>query len=208
MESVEHRRLMAATVASWSDDSVSSIYGGYFGCVEVGDNGSTYGYPTTMAGTGGDITGWDYSTWDADISDGLDSGYVDFQMSVNADGQGAGTIQVGDDSDATTFASGSSGSIGQVTIQAAVGGQSMMMAWQNVKVYFYKGGQLVETVEVGGLSADTLNATGYGGAESIASISTNASDYDGVRIEGQVRLVAAQGIYPSMRDIFGQVAIS
>jgi hypothetical protein len=208
MEPVEQRRLMTATVTSSTESTISDLSGAaYFGAVAFGCDGAVYGPATVGAGTGGETSAEAYTTWDSNLDDGLDSGYVPFLLKVNVGGDGVSTMEASD-SGVMTFATGATAGVHQVEIQAAVAGPSMQMDWRDVTVNFYRGGQLVESVNVGGLSADTMDSGSYDPAESIAKVTTDASDYDGVSVVGEVRMVAAQGVYPNPTDIFGQVAIS
>lgn len=208
VEAIEQRRLMSATtVTAWSDSTVSDLSGSCFGCIAFGDNGNADGIPTSAAGNGGDAQVWAYTGWDENLNDGLDSGLVAFKMGMNVAGDGSATLDVGG-SGSETFGVGTSQSIHQVTIQAAVSGTQMQMIWGDLKVQFYSHGQLVDEVAVAGPTADTMSGTSGSAAESVVTVSTSASNYDGVCITGTVRLVAAQGTYPNPTDIFGQVVVS
>lgn len=196
--------MMTASVLSSTSDSFSYFPGTYFGTVMYGENGYVDGPATVQAGTGDMPNSGAYLTWDDNPDDGIDSGAVGVSLRLNTSG---GAFEVANSGD-LAFSSGSSGSIHQVTIQADVAGPYMQMSWQKVQVSFYRGGQLVETVDVGDVTAGTLDGTTYGASESIVTVNTNASDYDGVFITGEASLSAAAGVYPDVTDIFGKITIS
>lgn len=207
MESIESRMMRAATIDSSVGDSLSEISGTYYGAVLFGDNGYAYGTPTACAGTSSNAPAYTYTAWDNNLDDGVDSGLVEFGLAINVDGAGAGYFVVRNTAP-ISFSTGTGGSIEQVTVQADVANSYMEMQWQDVTVSFYSGGQLMETVSLGGLSAGALDGSTSGPAESVVTISTNTSNYDGVYVTGHVRLMAAEGMYPNPTDIFGQVTIS
>jgi hypothetical protein len=201
METFEARRLMSTT--AWTAETISEISGDYFGEVLVGDNGNVSGIPTVTAGSGGEADSWTFNTWDSNVDDGFDSEWVGVQFSIGA-GQGAWEVS---NSGAATFSTGTSPSIGSVTIQAAVMSAYMKMSWQDVTVNFYSGGQLMESVSVADFAADTTDGAGWT-EESGVIVAASGSNYDGVVITAQVRLEALEGMYPGPSDIFGQVVIN
>ncbi|HZZ41611.1 MAG TPA: hypothetical protein VFE58_01615 [Tepidisphaeraceae bacterium] len=209
MELMESRRLATATVSSWSSTSLSDATSGatYFAGVAVGDNGYPNGLPTAVAGAGGQQTLGLSTAWDGDEDDGFDSTLVGMQFSVNTSGTGGSSFEVADSGSSSLAFGGSA--IHQVTIQADVAGSDMEMSFEDITVSFYRGGTLIETVSAGNLDANTMGATSWNPAESGLTVTAGAdSSYDGVEISAQVRLQAAQGMYPGPSDIFGQIAIT
>ena len=197
-----------ATVSAWEADSLSDVTGGavYFATLAVGDNGYPDGVPTASVGADGEATAWLAAPWDSNLDDGFDSGWVDVRFSVNV-GQG-GSLDASH-AGSLAFDTVAPSTIGSVTIQAAVAGAGMQMCWSNVAIEFYSGGTLVETVAVGGVVADTMDQAHWAPEESVVTVATNApSGYDGIVVTAKVRLMTAEGIYPSAADVFGQIAIS
>jgi hypothetical protein len=202
MEHVEGRRLMSVT--TWTSSSISEPSGAYFGQVLMGDNGNVYGTPTVVVGAGGEALASTYLTWDSNLDDGMDSGWVNAWF-VDAAGQvDMGSGNVGE----ASFQPSSELSIHQVVIRSVVESTYMSMSWRDLTVNFFIGGEVVETVTVGDLTADTLAGNSNDPQEAIALVTGSAAGYDGVTVTGQVRLTVVEGTYAGPGDIFGQVLIS
>src|SRR4051794_38242851 len=76
------------SVTSWTSDLISNLSGTSFGDVQMGDNGSYWGCPTIVAGQDDIALIWSTHQWDANLDDGLDSGWCAFEMSANANNRG------------------------------------------------------------------------------------------------------------------------
>jgi hypothetical protein len=202
MEEIEGRRMMS--VSFYQATSLSDLSGNYFGQVLVGDNGNACGMPTVVVGQGDEQLAWCYPAWDSNLDDGLDSGWVatSFQL-----GSGGISMDVAKDGSAS-YASGSPVSVSQVTLRTAVTSAGMEMSWRDLVVNFYKGGQIVESITVDELTANTMNSASSDAQESVAVVTGNSTDYDAVTVTGQARLMTAEGTYASPGDIFGQVLVS
>ncbi len=205
IESFEPRLFMSVT--SWTSNQISDLSDSYFGEVLFGDNGSTWGYPTTEAGSTDTADTWTFTQWDPNPDDGIESESHEVALSINADGAGSGSWKVDSDSPAS-FSVASSGTIHQVAIRAAVMGSQMEMDWADVEVDFYQHGKLVETVVPAAPTVSTMDSTNNDPAESVVMVTPTNGNDDGVVVTGSVRLKAAQGTYPGPSDIFGQVLVS
>lgn len=205
MEAVENRLL--ASTSTWSSSSISDIFGYVNGVVLFGDNGDEWGYATGSAGIGINADVVQFNVWDVDPSDGIDSNSRNFSFCVNSSNNGQATLTC-DGAQSGSFSVGSAGSFSSVTIRAAVTGAYMRMAWTNVSVTFFNNGQAAETFSSYDVIADRLNSSNNSPLESGLTINANGSGYNGVQITAQVRIQAAQGVYPGSNDIFGDIAIS
>jgi hypothetical protein len=206
MEPVEPRCFMSVT--TWSDNSISDLSGAtYFGEVLLGDDGDPWGIATGTAGQYDEQETWSFAQWDSNLDDGLDSDWRSVSLSINSSGTGGATFQVATE-EPGTFSAPSSGTIHQVTIRAAVTGAQMEMDWKNLRIEFYRQGQLMEAVQPDGLSADTMTEGSSDPAESVAVVTTTAPNCDGVVVVGQARLRTAAGTYAGPSDIFGQILVS
>jgi hypothetical protein len=206
MEAVEPRCFKS--VSAWSDPSVTTFNGDYFGEVLFGDNGNPWGVPTGVTGQGDEWNDWSFTNWDTNLDDGLDSDWRDVSLSINASGNGESSWEDGDE-DPETFSAGTSSTIQSVTIQAAVAGNGLEMDWAGLTIRFYHNGALVETVNpTDGVSANTMNSSNGSPAESIMVVNPTATNANGVFISGMVRLKAGAGTYPGQTDIFGSITIN
>jgi hypothetical protein len=196
------------SVSSWSDSNIAGFSGDYFATALYGDNGDMWGVPTGAAGQGDDWDAWSYMQWDSNTSDGIDSGWHDVQLSINADGAGTGTWAENDETP-QTFSVGTSTTIQSVIVQAAVASSGMEMDWSNLTIKFYNNGNLVETVSPANApNASTMTANNGNPAESVMVVTPSATNDNGVAISGAVRLKATAGNYPMETDIFGQITIN
>src|SRR5581483_1585049 len=202
VESVEPRTFMS--VSTWSSSTVSSLSGNYFGDVLVGDNGDPWGVAAGIAGQGSTKETWNYTEWDSDLDDGMDSDWRTFGVSINTANNGEVDFQVG--SGTSSYTTSPSGVIHSVKIAADVSGSGLSMDWQDLTVSFYRDGRMIESDSLADFGVSTMNG-GYQQEKGVV-LTPTATNCNGVSIVGSVRLQAAAGTWPGGTDIMGQVAIT
>src|SRR4051794_26671102 len=142
LEPIESRRHL--TVLSWTNDFLSDDTGAYFGQVQFGSDGDPNGYATGISGVGETQETWSFTTWDANLQDGLDSTWRPVTFALNNKTNGDMSFKVGLGS-TLTFNVGSSVVVNSVTFCAAVQGAFMEMDWRSISVKFYSGSAIVES---------------------------------------------------------------
>src|SRR4051794_27897442 len=142
LEAVEPRRHFS--VVTWVSDVLSDLSDVYFADVQMGSDGNPTGYATGIAGVGDTQRIWSYTTWDPNLSDGLDSGWRLITFALNNKSNGSLTFKVGTGS-LQTFNAGSSITVNSLTMRAAVQGANMELDWRSISVNFYAGTSIVET---------------------------------------------------------------
>lgn len=208
LESLEGRRLLSVTTTSGSAISDMGDY-----CVKTearfGDNGWVGG-GNTIDGVAISDGVNDLSTtaveWDGDLLDGLDSGTSDVLFGASTDGTDLAQWRVGEYDRISSYADLCQG-ISSIAIRAAVARGGMAFLWSDLVVSFKRDGELMQTVNVGDVSADTCAAINDDPAETIAVVTPSASDYDEVIVTGSIRMLGNVGITPDPYDIFGQVLV-
>jgi hypothetical protein len=205
METVEPRVL--AAVSQWLSSTINEVTG-YSMMAEIlfGDNGNPYGVEGMTMSNATEYQG-SVVTWDSDLSDGLDSGWIGVELIAAAGASGAqwnvdgiGSLQTGD---------GGFAEIGKVTVRAVVTRGGLAMCWRDLRVQFYSGGQLVESMNLGDTPcADTLGVPNSGPLEAGREITPSGADGDPVGVMGMIRLRAVAGNYPGVTDIFSQILIT
>ena len=157
-----------------------------------------------MAGAGDTISG--QKTWDPDLSDGFDSGWVDVQLVAGVqDDSSPVTWKVTGGSGQLSYEEARFNYISQITISAAVGGQNCRMSWRSVSVEFYRHGVLAQTVTPDGPVADTISSSVNNAS---ISVLPEASDNDKVIVLAQVRLESTSQVLPSPGGISGVLSVS
>lgn len=205
-QSLEARRF--ASVSLWSGTSfMNASTDQFFGQVEIGDNGWAAGTETGYTGTYGTSQDRNYTQWDSDLSDGLDSGWRPLALSVNVQSSGNAYFVAGSAS-AMTFSAGTGLSFHQVRIAAEVDGSGYEVDLRSIVVGFYHDGSLVQQYSLDDFSANTMDASNEDPLSTGATVTTTASNINGVYVSGQVRLQAAQGYYPANDDLKAVVAVS
>lgn len=207
VESLEPRRMQSTTLSTWNASVISDPQGwDVFAEVRFGDNGSFWGVGEAATGTveGEDDAG--IVAWDSNLSDGLDSGWVQVELTVTTGADGTVAWNVGHAS-ASDSTPSSLDVIKKVTIRADVEASGMAMSWGTVDVKFFQNGNLVDEASANP-SANTIGSSSGNSAESGAAITTSYSNCDQVVISGSVRLQAVQGVHVDETAIFGQILIS
>lgn len=203
LEPIEPRRHLSLT--SWVSDTLSILTDAYFGEVRFGNDGDPLGYATGMSGVGEIPVTWSYTTWDTNLTDGLDSGWKTVTFALNNKNNGDMSFKVGL-SNILTLNVGPSVAVNSVTLRAAVQGASMEMDWHNITVKFYSGTSMVESDPIPDFAASTM--TSGTTQESVTVLTPTAQNCTGVTVAAQVRLQAAQGTTVGPNDIFGQILIN
>lgn len=206
IQTLEARRFASSSVSTWAGflDASSDQF---FGQVEIGDNGRAGATDTGYTGTYGTSQDENAVVWDTDLSDGLDSDWRPLALDVNVQSSG-GVLFVGGDASALTFSAGSGLSLHQVRIAAAVEGSGYEVDLQSLVVGFYHNGTLVEQTSLGNISANSMNATTEDSVGAGATVTTSATNINGVSISGEVRFQGVQGNYPSEGNLQALVAVS
>jgi hypothetical protein len=146
-----------------------------------------------------------YTTWDTNLTDGLDSGWKNVTFALNNKNNGDMSVKVGL-SNVLTINVGSSVVVNSVTVRAAVQGSFMEMDWRSISVKFYSGTSIVETDPLSDFGASTMTSDTT--QEAVTVLTPNVSNCTGVTVTGQARLQAAQGTTVGPNDIFGQILIN
>ena len=203
LEPIESRRHLSVT--SWVGDSLSLLADAYFGQVQFGSDGDPIGYATGISGVGDIQESFSYTTWDTNLTDGLDSGWKSVSFALNNKNNGDMSFKVGL-SNVLTVNVGSGVVVNSVTLRAAVQGASMEMDWRSINVKFYSGSSMVESDTVSEFGASTM--TSGTTREAVTVLTPTAQNCTGVTVAAQVRLQAAQGTSVGPNDIFGQILIN
>jgi hypothetical protein len=207
-ETLEARRL-CSTTTNWSGTTISDLPAvPYAVQVQIGDDGYPGGVPGVISLVSGTQTAWNPVAWDADLSDGFDSDWVGVNVDLKAAGPSAAfDVDLGEAAAETSAATSSAAAISRVTLRAAVTGPEMSFAWDSVEVSFYRAGQLVDRVQLGSVTANTVGEASDYAAEAGVTVTTNVTGCDEVVVSGAVRMTASAGTYPGPYDMFGDVRI-
>lgn len=178
-----------------------------YAAARYGTNGDFY--PAPEMGCGGPGQEDEASmrrTWDPDLSDGFDSGYV--SMSLDADlGDGIATWGVNGDLDGPvtySFAPGDTVASVRITAGTQVPGTA---EWSDLTITFYDQDVQQDSITIAdGPSVDTTQSTG-GVGEQILVVTPDSTLYDRVSVSGTFRMTHAPDVYPAPSDLFGQIYI-
>lgn len=188
--------------------SIQTFFGCFFAEARFGSNGGT-GTPEYDVGstTSNAVSG--RTVWDSDLSNGLNSGWINVSLDAEAGG-GSNAVSwtvTGGTVVPLLFSGVTYGIIDNVQIVAAVQFPAQML-WRSVLVKFYKAGVLIESFsERVGPQVDTTGATPPVAKEQVLTVVPAQTDNDKVVITGQIELVCAAGIYPGPNDIFAQIYV-
>jgi hypothetical protein len=201
LESLEGRVHQSFTLTTSSYISDISGYS-LFAEACYGDNGEPWGQEEIGMGNsqGSYFPGDIY--WDADLSDGLDSGQRQVYFRADAgDDLGVWWVDGGD----MLVGSMNLDRIGAVMIRVGVMQPQMSMTWESAAIAFLNNGRLVKSEGLGTIQASTMDEGWQ--EETIVHVDMPSLAFDEVRIGGLIRLEAAQGVYPSPNDMFAQVFV-
>jgi hypothetical protein len=197
---------IAATLV---DDEVSSVSGfAIYADARLGGNGDAWGTPEQVVGQDEYNAEYDRVTWDGDLEDGFDSGYVSDALIVSSDI--ANDTVFADhqiNSDSTTFTSTSIGYIGKVQFRAFTQAAAVV-EWRNISVRFYQGNDLVDSYALqNGPSVDTTTSENTS-AEEILEITPQGTGIDRVEIWGMFRMTFdSPNLYPGPTDLGAQIFV-
>lgn len=165
-----------------------------FATARVGANGGSVGDPEAIVGTAaGEAAG--QRTWDANLADGLDSGWVAVTFTALAAGGTNGvTLSVAGCTPSTVaYSQGSATTIGSVIVRAAVDGAGRKLSFRNIVVKFYLSatGTAFQTIRVSAGSAPVADTAGLADpvdAEATTQVDASREDYQKVVVTAEVRL--------------------
>lgn len=196
-----------------SEPYVSNLEGfSIYAEASIGDNGDIWGAPQYDAGTTGPsaTNTASYLTWDDDLSDGFDSGWVGVQFHVQLGGStpiASWAVDGGMDG-AVELTSVPTGDISQLQIRTVAQMMGTSFEWSALTVQFLKGGVATETISasLGGQPQASRTSTSSN-IESIMTIVPTNSDNTEFTLIGMVSLHADYGVFPDASSLFSQVLV-
>jgi hypothetical protein len=175
--------------------------------VRYGSDGDpTYPIGEYDVGSSADDTIVGMRTWDGDPTDGVDSGWVDLDFTLDAVNDTITYSVGGGDVLTYSFAGKGIDSVDEIAIRAAVTNQAAML-WQNLDVSFYHDGILADSYQGDGPQADLRADPQSGSQDDMLYIQPEASNINQIHVTAQVRLAAPAGVYLGENDIFGGLLI-
>lgn len=185
------------------------MYSGYsvYAGLRVGSNGSDEGVAETAAGDSAGNAGVGHTTWDEDVSDGVDSDWV--QVSLIAGPSGV-TWTVGNQAP-VHVADSVTGDILSLKVRAAVVGGDRVTSWRDLVANFFdtenspSPSEQVSVVRSGNPVANTIGAAPDAEADKSVDIWPDGSGYQMVQLTGSVRIQSLQEGLPNPESVFGQV---
>ena len=185
------------------------MYSGYsvYAELKVGSNGSDEGIAETAAGDAAGNSGVGHTTWDEDVSDGVDSDWV--RVSLVAGPSGV-TWTVGNQAP-VHVADSVTGDILSLKVRAAVMGGNRVTSWRDLVANFYETeGATTPSEQVavglaGSPVANTVGAASDAEADKSADIWPDGSGYKVVQLTGSVRIQSLEAGLPNPESVFGQV---
>jgi hypothetical protein len=196
-----------ATGSTTSASSVSAITGFCaFAEAKYGDNGVAGGTPEVAVGNSSADAETTGRNWDADPSDGVDSGPVTVLFSAEAGGGTAGISWAVSGADAVpiTYVGRTYGAVGVVKVRAAVQ-VGAKVTWGSVQVKFYRNGRVTESHSPAGGPAVDTTAGPSGVAEQVLTVTPGFANNTKVTVSGSVTFECPQGTVPGATDLFAQV---
>jgi len=141
----------------------------------------------------------------------MDSGWLLVSLAANVGGGASGiswTVAGGATVPLTTTAI-AYGRIERVTITATVTSGGLAISYRNLKVKFYVGASLKQTVSISTSHCPVANTLGVIGvsAEMSAGASPLRSDIDRCVVEAELRLRTDDGLTPLPSDILGAIKV-
>jgi hypothetical protein len=193
---------------------VATDFSGYcvYAELKIGANGTNEGIPELASGDAQGDTAYGHTRWDDQVSDGVDSDWVQVHMVAE---QGDVTWTVGNAPPVhLTIPSDGFGDVLSLKVRAAVSGSNRQMSWQDLVVNFYQTKDSTRASESLGISgSSTPIASTMGVSDPTASsdqyvtIEPEGSGYQKVDVTAMVRLQSRDTVLPSPESIFGQVYV-
>jgi len=185
------------------------MYSGYsvYAELKVGSNGSDEGVAETAAGDAAGNATVGHTIWDEDVSDGVDSDWV--QVSLVAGPSGV-TWTVGNQAP-VHVADSVTGDILSLKVRAAVMGGDRVTSWRDLVANFFdtensaSPSEQVSVVRAGNPVANTVGAASDAEADKSVDIWPDGSGYQMVQLTGSVRIQSLQEGLPNPESVFGQV---
>jgi hypothetical protein len=177
--------------------------------VKVGSNGNVLGAPECVTGISTEVSNG-RKTWDSNLADGLDSGWVPIALTLDA---GGAKWDVSGASPARIDYAASWGEIFRVTLQAAVDGAGRKFSFRNVVIgFFTHSSDTVPDETIGLVSpdvpvADTMGLNNPIDAEQITEVSPDGSGYKKVQVTADVRLQSTGTSLPGSEAVFGGIFV-
>ena len=197
-------------VMSPSADAVALSSPAILAQVQSGGNGSYSALPeyAVGSGAGGFVDG--SKTWDPDLSNGLDSGWVTVSLDAKITSSGSTltwAVQGGASGTLSTIGPGGNG-ISEVDLNVGVQNADVSVVWDSPVVKFYHANSLVETDSpTSSLVADTTSSGDYSAGD-LLTVTPGSSNNDEVIVTGRVRFTCTDAYsLPAPTDIFAQVGI-
>ena len=203
----ERKRIEMAESSSSSGSSVVVLAD-----VRVGNNSveaTEDEYRVGLEGTGEPVVG--QRTWDANLADGLNSGWVNVKLTAEGGANSEVEWEVnGGASGALSFEGASFQHVEGIRITAGVAETNCRMSWQNVVARYYLNGVLMQMVELGAGELPVASTMGSGmpPVSKSSEISPDGANNTKVVITGQVKLESTSTQLPGADAIVGSIALS
>jgi hypothetical protein len=182
----------------------------FFAEAKFGGNGGSGGPPEYVVGRSNTDNVWSRKTWDPNVSDGVESGWVKVILTASAGGSGGVGWSVYGGTDQLTYSGVSYQNISELRFRAGVRGAGRLASWRNVRVFCYESEDTDRPVAeflIEELVADRWDQTQPGDAEAISPLTLGGIGYVAkVTVEAEVRF-AAKNPYPAANALFADVFI-
>jgi hypothetical protein len=187
-------------------------YAGYsvYADLKIGSNGNDEGVSELTAADASGAAAYGHTTWDEDVSDGVDSGWVQVQLVAGPSGV---TWTVGN-RPPVQVADSVGGEVLSLKVRAAVSGANRQSSWRDLVASFYDSADadLSQPQEQMMLArsrtpvASTMDAADpTAEADQVTDIIPEGSGYSKMMLTASVRIESLSGIIPSPDSMFGQV---
>ncbi|HEY7115522.1 MAG TPA: hypothetical protein VH475_02990 [Tepidisphaeraceae bacterium] len=191
---------------------VATDFSGYcvYAELKIGANGTNEGIPELAAGDAQGDTAFGHTRWDDQVSDGVDSDWVQVHMVAEP---GDVTWTVGNAPPVhLTIPSEGFGDFLSLKVRAAVSGSGRQMSWQDLVVSFYQSKDSTRAAETLGISSSSTPIASTMGlsdpqasADRSVTIEPEGSGYQKVDVTAMVRLQSLDQVLPSPQSLFAQV---
>ena len=185
------------------------VYTGYsvYAELKIGANGTNEGVAEIQAGNATGSAGFGSTTWDDNVSDGVDSEWVQVRLAAGPSGV---TWTVGD-RPPVQVAGSVFGDVLALKVRAAVMGGDRQTSWRDLVARFYTDGESEQPAEQLTLArsrnpvASTIGAAPDAEADQMVEITPDGYGYQMVTLTASVRIEALGTFLPAPDALFGQV---
>jgi hypothetical protein len=186
------------------------VYAGYsiYAELKVGSNGTNEGVAELVAGNATGGTAYGSTTWDDNVSDGVDSDWVQVQLVAGPSGV---TWTVGDQPP-VQVAGSVFGDVLALKVRAAVSGGDRQTSWRDLVASFYLDGdtsqpaaEQLTLARARNPVASTIGAAPDAEADQVVDITPDGYGYQTVALTASVRIQSLGDMLPSPDALFGQV---